>query len=89
MDSGPQSLAAASLAGDGAPRFSVRWERQLNAMLEDDATEKKAENIPKFVKLMQGPRSIMAKGAALLNHRAERQPPRAGRRLHGGEDRAA
>ena len=24
--------------------------RQLNAMLEDDATKKKAENIPKFVK---------------------------------------
>ena len=52
-------------------------------MLEDDATKKKAENIPKFVKLMQGPRSIMAKGAVLLNQRAERQPPRAAPRWRG------
>ena len=48
-----------------ANKKSQTIERQLNAILEDDATIKKAEHIPKFVKLMQGPRSIMVKGVLL------------------------
>ena len=51
--------------GKGANQKSQTIERQLNAILEDDATIKKAENIPKFVKLMQGPRSIMVKGVLI------------------------
>ena len=51
--------------GKYANKKSQTIERQLNAILEDDATIKKAEHIPKFVKLMQGPRSIMVKGVLL------------------------